>query len=254
MSKEFDGWDEIDWDIEIESAQFQFHIIEIWNKNNPNVKGKWTQWPNELGKMKLILLPLGYHLPPWDKKPKLTDEESEQLKKDWLKVAQLISETDSIEIEENTFTVIGQHGSRFRFDISLEFDRWLPPSTLDKHIPALRNIRNGARQKHILDNHIANLEACFATWQIETNSESAGFGFINFPEHMTEYNDMEYQDAHINPQGDTFPESLLMMLELLVEDIEIWNIIHQQELERRKSAEEFEKKWPGGRPDDWMYL
>ena len=110
MNKEFDGWDEIDWDIDIDSARFQLHIIEAWNKNNPNVKGKWTQWPNELGKLKLILLPLGYIPSSWDKKSELTEEESEQLKKDWLKLAQYISETDAIEIEENTFTVIGQHG------------------------------------------------------------------------------------------------------------------------------------------------
>jgi hypothetical protein len=71
---------------------------------------------------------------------------------------------------------------------------------------------------------------------------------------MTKYKDMEYQDAHINPQGETFPESLLLMIKLLVEDEEVWNIIHQQELDRRKFAEEFEEKWPNGRPDDWMYL
>ena len=28
MSEEFDGWDEIDWDIDIDSARFQLHIIE----------------------------------------------------------------------------------------------------------------------------------------------------------------------------------------------------------------------------------
>ena len=254
MSEEFDGWDEIDWDIDIDSARFQLHIIEAWNKNNPNVKDEWTQWPNELGKLKLILLPLGYIPSSWDKKSELTEEESEQLKKDWLKLAQYISETDAIEIEENTFTVIGQHGSNFRFDISLEFHRWLPPNTLDMHYAALRNIRNGARNKHVLGNHIANLEACLATWEIETNSEKTGFGFSSFPEHMTKYKDMEFQDAHINPQGETFPESLLLMIKLLVEDEEVWNIINQQELDRRKFAEEFEEKWPNGRPDDWMYL
>ena len=165
MNKEFDGWDEIDWDIDIDSARFQLHIIEAWNKNNPNVKDEWIQWPNELGELKLILLPLGYIPSSWDKKSKLTEEESEQLKKDWLKLAQYISETDAIEIEENTFTVIGQHGSNFRFDISLEFHRWLPPNTLDMHYAALRNIRNGARNKHVLGNHIANLEAthCYDT-------------------------------------------------------------------------------------------
>ncbi len=71
MSREFNGWDEIDWDIDIDSAKFQFHIIEAWNKNNPNVKGKWTKWPNELGDLKLILLPLGYIPSSWDKKHKL---------------------------------------------------------------------------------------------------------------------------------------------------------------------------------------
>ena len=55
MSREFNGWNEIDWDIDIDSVRFQFHIIEAWNKNNPNVKGKWTKWPNELGDLKLIL-------------------------------------------------------------------------------------------------------------------------------------------------------------------------------------------------------
>ena len=78
---------------------------------------------------------------------------------------------------------------------------------------------------------------------MNNNSENTGFGFSSFPEHMTKYKDMEFQDAHINPQGDTFPESLLLMIKLLVEDEEVWNIIHQQELDRRTFAEEFEEKW-----------
>jgi hypothetical protein len=43
-------------------------------------------------------------------------------------------------------------------------------------------------------------------------------------------------------------------MKLLIEDEEIWNILHKQEIARRKYNEEFDKKWPNGRPDDWMYL
>ena len=252
--EEFDGWEYIDWDIDTDTLQFQLHAIEAWNQKNPEVKSQWDQWPDEMGE--LIVLPLGYGLPPWQTEPILSESESAELKKGWLKLAQLVSENDSIIVNENTFTVKGKHGSIFRFDVSMEFSRWLPPDSLEVHIPALRNIRSGARNRHILDNHIANLEAAFDTWRIETTVGEGDFGYYDFPPHITELKDYQYEGCYtfVYPSEDTFPLSLFALIEMLIDDEEVWRIIHNQDLERKKAQEEFNEKWPGGRPDDWMYL
>ncbi len=251
---EFDAWQFIDWDIDTDTLQFQLHAIEAWNQKNPDVKGHWDQWPDEMGE--LIVLPSGYIAPPWKTEPILSEEEETSLKQDWLKVAQLVSENENIEIEENTFTVKGKHGSTFRFDVSMEFSRWLPPNSLDSHIQSLRNIRNGARNRGYLDNHIANLEASFDSWKIETTVEEADLVFHDFPPHMVELKDCQYEGYYTfaDPTEDCFPISLIAFIEMLIEDEEIWRMIHSQSLERRKALDEFDKKWPNGRPEDWMYL
>ena len=95
----------------------------------------------------IILLPLGFKPSKWSKEAKISDEEISMLKQKWIELAQFIDETDSISIEENTFTVTGKHGSVFSFDISTEFSIWLPPNSLENHVFGLRGIRDGGRGK-----------------------------------------------------------------------------------------------------------
>lgn len=252
--EEFDAWQYIDWDIDTDTLQFQLHALEAWNQKNPSVTGQWDQWPDEMGE--LMVLPLGYIPLPWQTKPILSEQEETSLKQDWLKVAQLVSENDFIEIKENTFTVKGKHGSNFRFDVSMEFSRWLPPNSLESHIGALRNIRNRAGNNSNLNNHIANLEACSDSWKIETVVGEGDFGLHDFPSHMTELKGHQYEEYYTcaYPTEDSFPNSLIALIEMFVDDEEVWRMIHIQSLEREKAQEEFDKKWPNGRPEDWMYL
>ena len=37
MSKEFDGWENIDWGVEIDTLEFDLMAIKSHNKSNPNV-------------------------------------------------------------------------------------------------------------------------------------------------------------------------------------------------------------------------
>ena len=69
-----------------------------------------------------------------------------------------------------------------------------------------------------------------------------------------ELKEYEAYSTHIFPSGDTFIESISLMINQLLEDEDIWDILHQQEVDRRKFNEEYDRKWPNGRPDDWMYL
>ncbi|MDE0954551.1 MAG: hypothetical protein OR994_07725 [Candidatus Poseidoniales archaeon] len=252
--KDFDGWENIDWEVEIDTLEFDLMAINSHNKNNPNVGNEWKIWPKEM--TGIILLPLGYNPPTWQTSPVLDPDEESSLKKGWLKLAQFIDENDSISLQENTFTIDGKYGSEFSFDISMELSMWLPPNSLNRYENSIRAIRNGAPGRGNLGTHMGYLEASIASWKICINLEDDGLGFHDFPPHVKGLELKQYEgwSTFVNPSGDTFPESLLILIELLIADNNIWEILHQQELDRRKANEEWNKKWPNGRPDDWMYL
>ena len=234
----YNPWEHMKWELDLNSFEF---IISAFMEYNRYGGSDWL-WPEDIEEVSTSLKAEG----------NLTLEQ----KKEWIAFAKLICGNKSISISENTFTIIGKHGSKFSFDASLEFSRWLPPNSLSSHEIGLSNLKRGARNKHMLGDHMANLDASSASWKIETSSESDGLGFQDFPEHMTNLELKEYEaySTHIFPSSDTFIESISMMIDILIDDEEIWNILHKQEVDRRKFNEEFDKKWPNGRPDDWMYL
>ena len=237
-NNEYNPWEHMKWELDLDSIEF---IISAFCEYNKQEKTEWS-WPENFEEVSTSLKS--------DKNLTLG------MKKDWLIIAKFICENESITISENTFTVIGKHGSMFRFDVSIEHSRWLPPNSLSSHATALGNIKRDARNKHILANHIANLEASAASWKIETSCEEEWLGFHDFPAHMTGLELKQYYgySTCVFPSGDSFIESLSLLLKLLLEDEEIWNLLHQQEFDRRKFNEEFDRKWPNGRPEDWMYL
>lgn len=226
------------WELDFDSIEF---IMSAFNEYNKQANTEWS-WPEHIEEISSSL--------------KLDKNLTLKMKKDWLIIAKFICENESITISENTFTVIGKHGSMFRFDASIEHSRWLPPNSLSSHTTALENIKRGANNKHILVNHTANLEASTDSWKIETSSEEESPGFHDFPAHMAGLELKQYwgYSTCVFPSGDSFIESLLLLLKLLLEDEEIWNLLHIQEFARRKALEEFDRKWPNGRPEDWMYL
>ena len=237
-ASDYNPWEHMKWELDLDSFEF---IISAFEEYNRESSSGWL-WPEDIEKISMSMKSEG-------------DLTSVQ-KSEWIDFAKSICESDSISISENTFTIIGKHGSKFTFDASLEFSRWLPPNSLSSHEIGLSNIKRGVRNKHILGDYMANLEASSASWKIETGSEYDGLGFQSFPEHMSNLELKEYEaySTHIFPSGDTFIESISLMINHLIEDEEIWNILHQQEVDRRKFNEEYDRKWPNGRPDDWMYL
>ncbi len=98
MSEEFDGWENIDWDIEIDTLEFDLMAIKSHNKPNPNVGKKWTEWPKDMSG--IMLLPLGYQPSKWDKESPLTEKEEADLKQKWIDFAQFVDENDSISLKE----------------------------------------------------------------------------------------------------------------------------------------------------------
>ena len=238
--EEYNPWEHMKWELDLESIEFIISAFEAYNKNATN-DSDWL-WPEDIEEISTCL--------------KSNAELDVESKKEWLDFAKLVSKSNSIIISNNTFTIIGKYGSKFSFDASIEFSRWLPPGSLGVHELALANIKRGARNKHILGNHIANLEASSASWKIETFCDDDGLGFQSFPEHMDnlELKEFEAYSTCIFPSDDTFIQSLTLLCDLLIDDFEIWNSLHQNEVNRRKLNEEFDKKWPNGLPDDWMYL
>lgn len=246
---DFNGWLDFDWFIEIDTFEFFIEAIDSWNRNNPNNEQRWEVWPEDIEAFSMI--------------PKeITDsglkneEEIYAIKQEWLDFAKYISETPDIKIKENTITIEGKYGTKFSFDISLEQSLWLPPGGVNEYGSSLKEIQNGARGKSDLGIHMKYLEASTSTWKIKINTPDDGLGFQDFPEHVKglELKQYEAYSTYIYPTKDTLLDNLKYLFELLIEDFHIWEILHEQEVNRRKLDEEWNKKWPNGRPDDWMYL
>ena len=254
MTPDFDGWQHMDWFVEIDTLEFNLVAIKSHNENNPVVKEQWTEWPK--GLPKFIALPLGYFPSKWEKEPILTPGQESELKAQWIELAQFIDENESISLEGNTFTIEGKYGSKFSFDASMEFSLWLPPNSLNEHEKSLRAIRNGASGKSNLGTHMEYLGASHATWKIDTGIQDDGLGWCDFPLHVKGLQLSQYEawSTFIYPTKEYFPQNLRYLMDLLIEDYQIWEILHDQEVKRRKELAEWNEKWPNGRPDDWMYL
>ena len=207
-NRQYNPWEHVKWELDLDSMGFILSVFAAYNKH-ANVQSKWS-WPEDIEDISTSL--------------KSDGELTLSLKEEWINFAQFISENESISIDENTFTIFGNHGSRFRFDASIEY-------------------------------YIANLEASSASWKIKTSYDDS-LGFHDFPAHMTGLELKQYEGSStcILPSSDSFIGSITLLIKLLIEDEDIWNILHKQEIARRKSKEEFDKKWPNGRPEDWMYL
>ena len=254
MTNDFDGWKYIDWGIDLDTIEFDLMAIAAHNVNNPSVRDDWTEWPKEMEG--IIHLPLGYIQSQSEKSNEHSSQEYSQLQSDWLDFAQFIWQNPNISLDCNTFTILGSHSSTFSFDINMELSVWLPPNTSSNQISALKAIRKGARNRSNLDNHIIYMEASIATWKFDILGLKEELGFCDFPSHIDglELKQFESWSTYLHPEQETFPKSLKWLIELMIEDESIWHLLHHQELERRAYLEEWNRKWPNGRPDDWMYL
>jgi|TARA_B100000809_G_C14957230_1_gene466044 hypothetical protein len=251
---EFNAWHYIDWDIDAETLEFDLHIIAAWNKHNPEVEGNWTVWPEI---EELIRLPTGKRPLPWKPEHPLSDEEVEVLKQHWLRVAQLIHEAETISIDEDTFTIQGNHGTKFSFAVCLDKKFWSPSA--EHMMQALDVIR---RKAVAATRHLAHLWQTYADmhpikdvlsiltmWHI---SHDAG---DIIPSHMDEISGMEHGgDICIVPSHDVFPLALETLIRLLIDDDEVWRIARNSHLDELQQIEDFDEQWPGGRPEDWRYL
>ena len=246
---EFNGWLDFDWFIEFDTFEFFIEAIESWNRKNPTNQQTWNAWPTDIEAFSMIPKEIS------DSTNK-GEEYEKSIKFDWLNFAKYILDSPSIQVKENTITVEGKYGTKFSFDISLEMSLWLPPGGVDEYGGSLNAIQNGARGKSDLGIHMKYLEAYTSTWKVKVHTDDDGLGFQDFPEHVKglELKQYEAYSTYIYPIKDTLLDNLKYLFELLIEDFHIWEILHEQELNRRKLDEEWNKKWPNGRPDDWMYL
>ena len=246
---EFNGWLDFDWFIEFDTFEFFIEAIESWNRKNPTNQQTWNAWPADIEAFSMIPKEIS------DSTNK-GEEYEKSIKFDWLNFAKYILDSPSIQVRENTITVEGKYGTKFSFDISLEMSLWLPPGGVDEYGGSLNAIQNGARGKSDLGIHMKYLEASTSTWKVKVHTDDDGLGFQDFPEHVKglELKQYEAYSTYIYPIKDTLLDNLKYLFELLIEDFHIWEILHEQELNRRKLDEEWNKKWPNGRPDDWMYL
>ena len=112
-SDEFDGWDGIDWGIEIGTIEFDLMAIKSHNKDNPSVDDVWNEWPKDMNG--IMHLPLGYIPSKWDKKSEQSQESEAELKSNWLEFAQFVDSSNNIQLKENTFTITGKSWNHFCF-------------------------------------------------------------------------------------------------------------------------------------------
>ena len=246
---DFKGWVDFDWFIELDSFEFFIRAIEAWNDKNPNIAETWKAWPEDIEAFSMIPKEITSEI-------ENSSEDESSIKLEWMDFAKYICHSGYIKIDENTITIEGKYGNTFSFDISMELELWLPPGSLDEYGSSLKAIQDGARGKSNLGIHMKYLEASTATWKIKTHTEDDGLGFHDFPDHVKGLDLKQYEgySTFIYPTKDTLVGNLKYLFDLLIEDYHIWEILHEQEVKRRKADEEWNKKWPNGRPDDWMYL
>jgi hypothetical protein len=222
-------------------------IIEIfvaYNQHNIAEGKAWDNWPEwelVLTSMKVELSMEG----PENDTPKIVTERAL-----WLRLIQFMHENDNIKIDGYTITIEGKHGHQFTFDMSIEHDAWVSPRCLAEHYNKM-NASDKARppwRRNVLE--------FFSRYVIE---HSLGEYWI-CPEHVSGYGGKQTAYTHDNQfcidksEDDIFPLAMFSLIQLCIDDTEIWKMFFEQDIKDIEHHEFMEREWPGGRPDqDWEY-
>jgi hypothetical protein len=248
------GWDgnvhpeieAIDHDANLEPMEQLMNIFSAYNHQHRKDGTAWKVWPD----WELVLTSMNDALHFEDAErdtPEICTE-----RQHWLSFMEFIHTSDAITIDGYTAIIEGKYGHQFTFDICLEYEYWVSPRSLVEHYQKT----NAARTGQLGPPWKRNTLLFFSRHEIEHSLEA----YWQCPEHVPNFGGQWTRYTHGNrfcierQEGETFPLALQTLMQLCIDDTDIWRMMFEQDLADIEHHEFMEREWPGGRPDqDWEY-
>ena len=248
------GWDgdvhpeiaAIDHNGNLEPIEKLMTIFSAYNHQHRAEGTAWTVWPD----WELVLTSMddALHFVDADKDtPEVVAE-----RQHWLNLMQFIYESDAVTLDGYTIIVDGMYGHQFTFDMCLEYEYWVSPRSLVEHYQKTNENATGVLGPPWKRNTLL----FFSRHEIEHSLED----YWVCPQHVPEYGGQSTRYTHDNrfcidrEDGDIFPLALFSLIQMCIDDTEIWKMMFEQDLLSIEHHEFMEREWPGGRPDqDWEY-
>ena len=248
------GWDgdvhpeiaAIDHNANLEPIEQLMTIFSAYNHQHRADGTAWTVWPD----WELVLTSMDddLHFEDADRDtPEIIAE-----RQHWLSLMQFMHDSDAVTIDGYTIIIDGKHGHQFTFDMCLEYEYWVSPRSLVEHYQKTNENATGVLGPPWKRNTLL----FFSRHEIE---HSLG-EYWECPEHVPKYGGQSTRYTHGNrfcidkEDNDIFPLALLTLIQLCIDDTEIWKMMFEQDLRDIEHHDFMEREWPGGRPDqDWEY-
>ena len=219
-------------------------VFHAYNQQQQDEGKPWSKWPD----WELCLTDMKHELHFDDEK----DSESlHAQRKHWLAVMQFIYNHDRIEYHEYTITIQGRHGNTFSFDMFLAEECWTDPGAVEKHL----RLNKQARKAHDGEAWKFNTKIYFLTNAIQ---HSLG-EYWTCPKHVPKHGGKATNYTHESTfcfhgsAYESFPEALMILINLCIDDSEIWRIQYEEDRKNSGHVDWMEENWPGGRPEDFEY-
>ena len=219
-------------------------VFHAYNQQQQDEGKSWSKWPD----WELCLTDMKHELHFDDEKD---SESSHAQRKHWLAVMEMIYNHDKIEYAGYTIKIQGNHGNTFAFDMYLEEECWTEPGGVDNHL----KLNEELREAHRGDEWKFSGKTFYLT---NTIQHSLG-PYWTCPSHVekyggetTRYTDSETFCFH-GSSFESFPEALMILINLCIDDCQIWSIQYEEDLSKSTHVAWMEENWPGGRPEDFEY-
>ena len=230
----------IDHNGNLEPIEKLMTIFSAYNHQHRAEGTAWAVWPE----WELVLTSMEDDLQIVDARRDTPEVIAER--EHWLNVMQFIHDSDAVTLDEYTVIVDGKHGHQFTFDMCLEYEYWVSPRSLVEHYQKT-NIGPPWRENTLL---------YFSRHEIEHSLEA----YWECPEHVPKYGGQPTRFTQENrfcidkEDSDIFPLALQTLIQLCIDDTEMWSMMFEQDMRDIEHHEFMETEWPGGRPDqDWEY-
>jgi len=230
----------IDHNGELNNIEKFMTIFVAYNQKNIAEGKDWDNWPE--WEFCLTELRDDLHF-----EAEEDEEEIIQERKDWLALMQFIHDSDAVTLNGYTISIMGEHGTQFRFELGLVDEVWLAPGEIESH---LLDVKNTVGRKF--------LPRSTSYTMFRGIEHSLGDYWI-CPEHVPEYGGKGTaftEEILCIDRNDNvnFPADTLALIKKCIADTDIWVTEFEKDLEAIERAEWREENWPGGIPDqDWEY-
>lgn len=232
--------DMIDHNGDLNNFENFMTIFVAYNQNNIAEGKDWDKWPE--WELCLTEIKDDLHF-----EAEEDEEETIQKRKDWLALMQFIHDSNAVTLNGYTISIMGEHGTQFRFELGLVDEVWLGPGEIESH---LENVKNSIGKKYLLRplSHLMfrGIEHSLGT-------------FWTCPEHVPKYGGKgtsftkDYLCIDRNDDVN-FPADTLSVIKKCIADTDIWITEFEKDIKAIERAEWMEENWPGGIPDqDWEY-